>query len=185
MFCTYCGKKISGESKFCRFCGRETGVVSVQNLQTIPDREEEKKVPTFDQLNRRRKTWIGWVLVAVSVLGMIGVFFTAAEGGSGTTDSLESFGNNPLPYVIDLIFGIQLIRQKEDKYLNWVLVRVVLGFILWGIIAASSQEWGSVIVEAIYSAYFIYLIKFPLTERSLKIANFIILPLAIIGAFFL
>lgn len=191
MYCKYCGKDTPPNSKFCQSCGKKLNSSNHSSLDQDQDQDQQhneviKKSPIPQgELIKRRNKWIGWVLVTFSTLGIMSILLVLSEGSATNSDTLESAGNNPLPYIVDFYFGIQLIRQKEEKYLNWVYIRIIIGLVVWGLIAISSEEWSTAIIQAIYSAYFIYLIKTPLTEKSLKIANYVILPIIVISLFFI
>ncbi|MGI5826772.1 MAG: zinc-ribbon domain-containing protein [Patescibacteria group bacterium] len=179
MICNNCNKEISQKSKFCRYCGVKLEAIPVETMQRIPELTQD----TIVDLESKRNKWLGWVLLIFSILGFVVIGLTTAEGTEVAEDSISSFGNSPLPYIIDFYLGIQLIRQKS-KYLNWVLTRAVIGLLLWGLIAIADQKWGEVVSQAVYCSYFVYLIKAPLAEKSLKISNYILLPLSIILSFF-
>lgn len=177
MYCKHCGKTIPENSKFCRYCGKNLASSSGEAVAEYDI--EETQAPTEKSLKTKRNKWMGWVLVVFSILGIIGLIYTYSDESFSSTDT---FGNSPIPYIIDLWLGIELIRQKE-QYIKWVFIRVILGLIIWGLVAMASGEWGTIFAQAIYSLYFIYLIKAPLTEKALKLANYIILPLIVLSLF--
>lgn len=172
MICNNCGKEISNESKFCRFCGNqfesESGTI---NFATLEDAETIQK-----KLEKKRNISIGILLIVFSLLGLLATI----PSYFNTTSEVNKLSESPLPYIIDLGLATQILRQ-ESKYLNWIYWRAILGLLIWGFLAISQQKWGEVILQLIYSFYFIFLIKFKLSSSNLRIANFIILPLIILG----
>lgn len=184
MICNNCKKEISETSKFCRFCGSNLVDEEIETRaeSNMGNKIEDNFVSEQDlllKLEHRRNKSIGIVLLVFSALTVASFFIT--QETPGTSDSI---GQSPLPTIIDIYLGIELLRQKT-KQLNWVLWRAILGLILWGLLSISSQDWSGAIIQSFYCSYFIYLIKSKLTENSLKIANYVLLPLTIISLFVL
>ena len=52
-----------------------------------------------------------------------------------------------VPAVIDLYLGINLLRGKRSAR-TWMLIRVVLGLLVWGILAIFQKDFGGLIMQA-------------------------------------
>jgi len=52
-----------------------------------------------------------------------------------------------IPIVIDLYLGINLLRGKRSAR-KWMLIRAVLGLLVWGIMAIFQQDYTSLIMQA-------------------------------------
>lgn len=51
-----------------------------------------------------------------------------------------------VPIVIDLYLGINLLRGKRSAR-TWMLIRVVLGLLVWGILAIFQKDFGGLIMQ--------------------------------------
>ena len=51
-----------------------------------------------------------------------------------------------IPIVIDLYLGINLLRGKRSAR-TWMLIRVVLGLLVWGILAIFQKDFGGLIMQ--------------------------------------
>lgn len=157
-------------------------------LDNKDDRKESKKEePSLNtksspedsatKLEARRNKSIGIVLIANSAISLIFLIMASSSG----TDS--SGARSILPAIIDAYLGVQLLRKKYNV-LNWVYWRAILGGILWSILALADQSWYQLIGQAIFAAYFAYLIRGELSNRKIKIANFVLIPLVILFTYF-
>lgn len=173
MFCTNCGNKLSGDEKFCTQCGNEQGKVhSPKPIEIAPLSPEE--------LNHKRNNSLGVILILSSVIG-IGLAFWQYS----LPEQSQGESPNILPYLIDLYLGYQVAKKnnsekRQEELHKWILVRAILGALIWGIIAFASQSWYQLAFQITFTLYFLLLITGKLNEVKIKFSNYILIPMVLL-----
>lgn len=92
----------------------------------------------------------GAVWIAVGIIFLVNIANIVFSILARETPHAEVFGTNVsliVPIAIDLFLGINLLRGKQWAR-KWMLVRVVLGLVVWGIITIIEKDFGGLVMQA-------------------------------------
>ena len=98
---------------------------------------------------------------------------------AGELPSAQAFGTNVslvLPMAIDLFLAINLLRGKHWAK-TWMLIRVILGLLVWGVIALLQKDFGGLVIQVGYCGALLLLLTGTSTRFRLagSIACFLLL----------
>lgn len=87
---------------------------------------------------------------AVGIIFAVNIYIIAFSLLAHEMPQAQVFGttiNLIVPIAIDLFLGINLLRGKRWAR-TWMLIRLVLGLLIWGIIALIQQDFGGLVMQA-------------------------------------
>lgn len=86
MFCTNCGKKISGDSKFCEYCGGKITYEETAKRDNIIDKKNKtslsvQEILDIEEKNAANRTIRSGIIFIVIGLALTGITYAFAEPG--------------------------------------------------------------------------------------------------------
>lgn len=107
--------------------------------------QETTKEEGYGELSQSRTA----VWIAVGIIFLVNIANIVFSVLARETPHAEVFGTNVslvVPIAIDLFLGINLLRGKQWAR-KWMLVRVVLGLLVWGIITILEKDFGGLVMQ--------------------------------------
>lgn len=116
----------------------------VGDLQAKGDAEGSTRIG-FGQLSQNRSAILSAVAILL-IVDLLDIIFTLLWGEGLETRLLPTSSQLFISAVIDVFLAINLLRGKTWAR-AWMLVRLVLGIVVWGGIFAIQRDFGSVLMN--------------------------------------
>jgi hypothetical protein len=158
-FCSNCGKEVLNVAKFCYACGADlttnppvnpdTNNKTPQSSAVVPLQKKQG----FGQINQSRAA----VYTAIGIIFLIDILSIV----SLITEGADRPGTLIGTIIFDVLLGIFLFIGKKWSR-TWMLIRSVIGLVVWSIVYTANGDFSSVIIQIGYCVSVILL----LTGRS-------------------
>ena len=183
-YCSKCGNKVSDSDIYCYKCGISLvrDVSNNQQPDTVP--EPIKETITLGQGNEETKLKKRGIRQSQGALVAVAAIIFTGDLLALISLMLGFIEFNPLDawaFILDIFLGIFLLLGKKWAR-NWMLVRFIIGLIIWSLIYAVTGSFAEFLGQVGYCVAGILL----LTGRStaLRIWGSVILYLFLFGAGF-
>lgn len=133
---------------------------------------------TEANLERKRQNILGVIFLIFSISAILNLPKLLTLSVRDTGYFVDLF--NGLLGIVTLVIVIQVLKRKP--MLNWLMYLVVVGVIGSIIFWAIESKWIMVVAEILLGIYVVYYVKAPISENYHRIANYMLLPLAILVA---
>lgn len=111
----------------------------------IKNNEEGNNVKRHGELSQGHSAVLAAVII-IFIIDLLGIIFTFFAGEEPGTRVFPSNYHLAFSVIIDIFLGINLLRGRRWAR-TWMLVRLVLGIVVWGIVFAVQGDSGSLLLN--------------------------------------
>lgn len=149
-----------------------------EDVEQLSIKPEANTPEDKEQLSKTRNRVLG-ILLAIEIIISSSAWILNNYAAGLTPVNVfiifDLFANLVLAYLV-----VELLRNKRNVLTLLLCVVILIALVEGGIDLFWRHEVWDAVSQVITSAYFVYLIKMPLTRQNVRIAYLIVLPLVIV-----
>jgi hypothetical protein len=141
----------------------------------------DESVKDSEEVLRRSRNWILGFIILLTAMGSIEMWLLNDYAAGATLVNITVIFDLVAILVL-LYLAIELFRNKRDIS-KLLLVAILVYAIIEGTLFYLRGFWFGPVVHLLFAVYFAFALLAPLTRKNHRIANFVLLPIAIAALF--